>query len=560
MTLSARSFAVFLLLLLFALPGFAATTKVEVDLAGPRTLQWPVREGSVFLEIGPLMPGKKYKVADLEDIVVEAVPSTASMSTPLCEATENYVWKMVAAATDEEGVAAALTAAKTAATACKSTSDKALAAIKDIESKLTREAALKGKVSPPLTVDITRDTESWKVFLVKGAAQEPDLLNENEKRMEADNRDTVVECVYTTGKCEDDPLYVNADHISAIVIRGVPTGKGLTVIADPMAPPFENCEVLRQNSISFKAAETPDVVAITLHMYPNPFGINHRTSRRAKGLRLYGWAPGLEALTPPQVAKLCSGEELTNEGTKPTTVEELRTATSNTRGGVRTYGQLKPVEARRIMIRDTGAQIEELSSVPIIADGHSEQVKITFYADGEEPKTFVVPFRYQRFWADAGGAFLFPYINNERLLTEAQADGKVKVVDVKEESSVHPETGIIVNLHPGNHPVVALQFGLSTGGDDSAVSYYLGPALRLREVGRRGLATFSFGGVLTPTRTFPDIVTFNSAKPELGGIYNANDAMLQGRSDYELQWFFGISLGFNFGGVVSGADAVKEMP
>lgn len=126
-----------------------------------------------------------------------------------------------------------------------------------------------------------------------------------------------------------------------------------------------------------------------------------------------------------------------------------------------------------------------------------------------------------------------------------------KVDEIVTERKIKPETGIVINLHPGNYPEWALQFGLSTGGD-AEISYYLGPALRLREIGKRGLATFSFGATLTPVQKFPDVT--------VGQTLPTSDARLTGARDYALNWYVGISLGFNFGGVVAGADAVKELP
>ena len=550
-------------LLALAMTTLGAETKVDVDLTGPRTQQHRAATGTVFLELAPVMPGKTYKITDVADVVAADAPTgiTPDASKKLCDFPEEHVWGKVKAARNEAEVAAALSVAQSTARgtteSCASDLaklEKTLAVIEEVRTKLTASVALKGTTTPPTTVDVKRDSETWKLFLVQGPAVNPDLLNEIEKRMESDQSITVVECAYPTGKCEADPLFINADHTSAIVFRGLPTGKRMRVVADPLAEPFEGCELLRQNSVSFRSEEAPDVVVVTLHMFRKMLGIGLGSSRRAlAGLRLYGWTDE-KTMPRDDVWKLCATRDFTVESEPATRKGATESSLSTRERMARTAatGDIprKTVGVQRVALRRQGYQMEELTALPIIADGHTEQVKVTFFVEGEAPKVFVIPFFYQRWWVDAGGAFLFPNLEEERLKTTVTGTN-TKVNEIVSERKVKPETGIVINLHPGNYPEWALQFGLSTGGD-AEISYYLGPAIRLREIGKRGLATFSFGTTLTPVQRFPDIVATET--------YPTGDARLTGARDYKLNWYFGISLGFNFGGVVAGADAVKELP
>lgn len=524
----------------------AAPTVLKIDLSGEGAQQYAVAPGTVELELSPTIPGATYEIGRSQKLTAEAAPKADGTEEPeLCENPNAWLWKKLAAASDEGEIGALFQATKVNESRRCNIDQRAavLAAINEISTgSLTSSITLEQRVAPPLTLEIKRGESSWTVYLVRGLAAGPDLLNEIEKRMEADSSSTILECSYPGDRCESEPLYVNADHVSVVVFRGVPTDRPITIVVDSMSEPFERCQILRQNSITFPGT-APDVVAVTLHLFRNPhlvlrsFGLGSSRSRVAAALRLYGVAGESGPLTRDEIGALCRNPGAALGGTS----------------GVRS-------KTSRALVRSAGGSIEEVTTIPIVADGQTETVKVTFYSGDEALRSFIIPFRYQRWWADAGGAFLFPNIEDERLKTENDANGKVKVLDIKRDASkVEPDTGIVVNLHPGNYPELGIQFGLSTGRD-SELNYYFGPAIRLREIGKRGLATFSAGAALSKTQDYPDLTIYDPAHPTAGGIYDASDARLLGTRSYELSWYVGISLGFTFGGVASGADAVKELP
>jgi hypothetical protein len=519
----------------------AAPTVLKIDLSGDSAQQYAVAAGTIELELSPMVPGATYEIGGSQKLAAEAAPKAdGTADADLCKNPQAWLWKKLAAASDEGEIGAIIQAAKIdESKQCGVDGRKTvLAAIDEIASgALTSSITVEHKVVPPRTLEIKRGEAVWTVYLVRGAAAGPDLLNDIEKRMEADSSSTILECSYLGNHCEDEPLYVNADHVSIVVFRGVPTDRPLTVVVDSMSEPFERCQVLRQNSISFPST-APDVVAVTLHLFRDPyFGLRPSRYRVSAALRLYGVTSDSDTLDEAEIKALCNA---------PT--PSLRVSSG------------AAVRSKRALVRSAGGSVEEVTTIPIVADGQTETVKVTFYSGDEALRSFIVPFRYQRWWADAGGAFLFPNNEDERLKTETDANGKVKVTGIdRDDSNVEPDTGIVVNLHPGNYPELGIQFGLSTGRD-SELSYYLGPALRLREVGKRGLATFSFGAALSKMQNYPDLAIYDPAHPTAGGIYDASDARLLGTRSYELSWYFGVSLGFTFGGVASGADAVKELP
>src|ERR1700741_2909278 len=158
-------------LVLLAVPLFAADTKLEIDLAGAKTQQRTVQTGNVFVELQNLMPGKDYTVGTQPKFTAPAVPASADANKVLCDAPLDHLWGKVKAATSEAGVAGAFGEAK-ANSRCNDAAAKQAAvqsAIEEVRGKLTQTVALAGKITPPVTTEIKRETtppESWKLFLV----------------------------------------------------------------------------------------------------------------------------------------------------------------------------------------------------------------------------------------------------------------------------------------------------------------------------------------------------------------------------------------------------------
>ncbi len=179
--------------------------------------------------------------------------------------------------------------------------------------------------------------------------------------------------------------------------------------------------------------------------------------------------------------------------------------------------------------------------------GKSEVVNVQFSFGDAEKKTFTVPIRYQRFWLDAGGFFVFARHVDEKLefedFTATQTTRTVR--RILKDTSTDPVTGIVVNIHPGNTPILAVQFGIAAN-QGRLPSYYLGLGVRAREVGKRGLATLGVGVAMQQENRF------NLVEP--GNTLSSDSPRLQPANKYGFNPYLSISLGFSFGGVSEGTN------
>jgi hypothetical protein len=160
---------------------------------------------------------------------------------------------------------------------------------------------------------------------------------------------------------------------------------------------------------------------------------------------------------------------------------------------------------------------------------------------------------YERWRIETGGFLAVTGAVDEELVleevdetTEEESDdGQTKVVKIRDADDFAQETGIFVSFIPRNYEALGVGLGIATH-DGQAPSLYLGPTLRLRSFGHRGLAALSLGAVLRPVDRFPDV--------KVGDVLAADSAKLQPDQQFELDGFIGIQLGFSFGPISSATD------
>lgn len=167
---------------------------------------------------------------------------------------------------------------------------------------------------------------------------------------------------------------------------------------------------------------------------------------------------------------------------------------------------------------------------------------------------------YERWRVETGGFLaVTPLVDEETVPLAVGTDGKVTIGEttfdvgqgqvavggVREADDWAQETGVFVNFIPRNYETLGIGFGLATH-EGGAPSVYLGPVLRLRSFGHRGLAALSGGIVMREVDRFPDLVP---------GVYQADSAFLQPDPRFDHDWFVGIQLGFSFGSISVPGDS-----
>jgi hypothetical protein len=396
---------------------------------------------------------------------------------------------------------------------------------------------------------IRRDTVEWKIVVsTQGTSAPPTPAAQTDAtdrlRDVTDKHPSliVMKCSYAAEKCATESVFVNADQVSTVYITDVPKGKTLTVRVG--AGEYFPCEDVRYNFQTY--ASSPDTIIIPIHMWRSGFSLFERmASQQAEAGHRYG-------------LDICPSTGKPIEDTAVSTVkkESDRAALVDV---VRRLNSTKPssldprwVRAQSIVTSAKTSGTSEIPpdpEIPLFVRGRSEVAVAQFDFGGGDIKTFIIPVRYQRFWLDAGGFFVFARHTDQSIDTETisgSSPEKKKVLAIHREASTDPSTGIVINIHPGNYPVLALQFGISAN-QGRLPSYYLGVGARAREIGKRGLATIAVGLAMQQEAQFPFV--------EKGQEYLSDSSRLQPKQKYRFTFpYLSISLGFSFGGVSEKTD------
>lgn len=411
------------------------------------------------------------------------------------------------------------------------------------------------------------------------ASDNPNLDRQLARTADSSNL-TSGECSYTENTCTAE-LHINADQVSTLTIKDIRTGKvKVTVTAGELF----NCRALSYNFAVFESA--PDRVIIPLHMAKSRmFGVGGTSMARqqAEASKLYGleFCPGTgEVFDTRRFGVFRSDDDLLRKvksrygvpvnGQSTTTQQQQRTTRSQKTGqqkqdqwpqSLAEFPDPRTEEITDPMDGDEPPPEQNLfprgpepqtASLPLLLRGRAPVVDILFeWSDGER-KSFTIPVLYQRFWLDAGGFFVFTRHTDQFIETEvvaavpatgttAATPERRRVTNLRSENSYAPSTGIVINLHPGNNPILAFQFGIAAN-QNRLPSYYLGVGVRAREIGRRGLATIAMGVAMQQEASFSQI--------GVGEIVVPDSPRLQATQKYGFTLpYVSISLGFSFGGV-----------
>jgi hypothetical protein len=202
-----------------------------------------------------------------------------------------------------------------------------------------------------------------------------------------------------------------------------------------------------------------------------------------------------------------------------------------------TFGAKSPND----FVKDQSSGHEDDPAIGFVSLGKSDSLSITLKINGV-PKTIQLTLNYQRWFVDMGGFLTFSTVSDQELVQEDVKDmpGMVRILKKRNQSKLVPGTGIVLDFHPANFPVLAVQFGIATSVDRNA-SYFLGGGVRLRQLGPNSLATFAIGIAATQAKRFPDV--------KVGDVRSATSPVVtQGSNRYAFGPYLSLSLGFSFGG------------
>jgi hypothetical protein len=549
---------------------YAQEVIVEIDLgvadpAAART--YAVQAGKTFsLKLINAVPGATYEIVKENrraDTAKAATVATAAACTPA----EDQVGRLLKDVKKETEVAASVVEAKKFIATCNDTTEEPN--LNTALGAATSVTFTGYKLNAGETMQKTFKREgadqTWAVAIVTqggsaattatAAAKAANPIASDSPNLDrllkntADSTTlTVGECSYTENTCSAE-LHINADQISTLTIKDIPKGKvKVTVTAGELF----NCRALSYNFAVYDSA--PDRLIIPLHMPRGMLGVAGTPMGRAQAeaAKLYGldFCPGTgEIIDKRRFAALRSDAGYQRE-------TQTRYASQTATERANDPRQQPREEPMQFVPPDTNlfprGPEPSVPSLPLFLRGRAQVVDVLFeWSDGER-KTFSLPVRYQRFWLDAGGFFAFSrhtdqFLESEVVPAISDANGVIttperrKVTSLRSENSYDPSTGIVINIHPGNAPALALQFGIAAN-QGRLPSYYLGIGARAREIGKRGLATIAVGVAMQQEATFPQIA--------VGEIVVPDSTRLQAKQKYGFTFpYVSISLGFSFGGV-----------
>jgi len=264
--------------------------------------------------------------------------------------------------------------------------------------------------------------------------------------------------------------------------------------------------------------------------------------------------PGYEGKGPMNLAcdELCfSSEGPCDSGTfRPLKTQSAEVAVHSQRWLNTTYGcavHRKECAQKRLRGGSTNTHAAKLT---LLTKGRSPVIRVRAMDEKGNLAEGEVLVGYQRWRVETGGFMGFSGLVDDEVVTQADEDDstKVKIVKIRKSDSYAQETGIFVNFIPSNYEAFGVSLGFATA-DGSAPSVYVGPTIRLRTFGNRGLASLSFGAVMRQVDRFPDLRHLRAIHPPDQGVYTlpADSRFLEADRQLEVDSYVAFQLGFSFG-------------
>lgn len=194
----------------------------------------------------------------------------------------------------------------------------------------------------------------------------------------------------------------------------------------------------------------------------------------------------------------------------------------------------------------TGTDRTKLS---LVNDGAPATISVGVRV-GSEFASDHVPVGFARWKIESGGFFSVSNQVDHEVMTEPVAGTEnVTIVGVRDDDHVVQDSGIFVNFIPQNYQAIGVSLGFATPSN-RRMSVLLGPSVRVRTFGNRGLASLAAGLAMRSVLRFPD-ATF-------GRQVEADSRVLQGEENFRFGWFVAINLGFRIGAFGPQDEAADE--
>jgi hypothetical protein len=192
--------------------------------------------------------------------------------------------------------------------------------------------------------------------------------------------------------------------------------------------------------------------------------------------------------------------------------------------------------ARRVLRHDT----TERNKLSLVTNGTAPTISVSVVASGLQAST-AIPVGFARWKIESGGFLAVSKLVDNEVVTEASATaGKVHVTSIRRADNLAQDSGIFATFIPQNYQSIGVALGIATPSG-RRTSFYLGPALRVRTFGDKGLASLSFGLAMRSVLRFPDVTVDKTADVP------ADSALLKGKEQFGVHWFIAINLGFRIG-------------
>ncbi|HYU24869.1 MAG TPA: hypothetical protein VEO74_06685 [Thermoanaerobaculia bacterium] len=180
------------------------------------------------------------------------------------------------------------------------------------------------------------------------------------------------------------------------------------------------------------------------------------------------------------------------------------------------------------------------NKLSLITNGTAPTISVSVISGGLEASTWI-PVGFARWKIESGGFLaVSKLVDNEVVTVPGSAAGQVHVTGIRRADNLAQDSGIFATFIPQNYQSIGVTFGIATPSGRRP-SFYLGPGLRVRTFGDKGLASLSFGLAMRSVQRFPDVKVDTSANVP------ADSAALKGKEQLGIHWFVAINLGFRIG-------------
>lgn len=193
------------------------------------------------------------------------------------------------------------------------------------------------------------------------------------------------------------------------------------------------------------------------------------------------------------------------------------------------------LEAAKEVLRPEKQSRNKLS---LITNGTAPTISVSIRTDDNQEVSTAIPVGFARWKIESGGFLAVSKLIDNEVVTGPVADGKVPVTSIRRADNFAQDSGIFATFIPQNYQSIGVTLGIATPSG-RRTSFYLGPGLRVRTFGDKGLASLSFGVAMRSVLRFPDV--------KVGQSYTPDSAVLKGKEQFGIHMFIAINLGFRIG-------------